>query len=258
MKKTLLIIDSAQRVRGTSTDFLYSINYYNLSDVNAFRVNKITVPYSFYNLKAQTFTISQGGPTININFPAGSYSANTLAQKLSSLINASLFGATITINFLADQNKFEFIMDFGTITINFLYDNSVLGNFANYNLSYQLGISPPTALANPPNFANYTSPLVASLSATSNLYLASPNLNLYEVSIFNKVRANIIQSIPVNVNSYNFIIWENSQETIFKLNDKSIGDLNFQLLDDYNNVVDLNGLNMIIELQLYSSESSAL
>lgn len=251
--KSLLIINSEQRDSGTAGSFKWSVNYYNVNSINNFRINKITIPYSYYNLKTQTFTISQNsGPLISIVFPAGNYTAQTLAGKLSSLINASLFASTLTINYLTDQNKFEFLLSSGVLTIDFLISQNVLGNYANYNLSYQLGFSQYNNLSNPPaNFNGIIAPYTANLNATSNLYISCPTLNIYDISIFNRQRASIVQTIPVNTNIYGFIIWENSQSTIFPLYNTSLGQFEISLLDDYNNIIDLEGQNWIIEIELY-------
>lgn len=250
--KSLLIINSAQRDKGTSTDFTWSINYFGINNIASFAFNKITIPYSYYNLKTQTFTISQnGGPAVNITLPAGNYTAQTLAGKLSSLINASLFAATLTINYLSDQNKFEFLMSSGTLEFNFLISQNVLGSYANYNLSYQLGFSQYNNLVNPPSFNGIISTYTVNLNASSNLYLSSSTLNIYEISIFNRERASIIQTIPINTNIFGFIIFEPNEKINFKLDDKMLGKFNFTLLDDYNNVIDLEGQNIIIEIELY-------
>lgn len=253
MLKTLLIINSEQRDTGTGSNFNYSLDYYALTNVQSFRINKIICPYSWYNIRTQEFTVSQGGPPITIIFPGGSYTANSLITTLQNLINPVLVGAILTITYSNITNKFTFDISVGSLTFNFLFDN--IGKTFNYNLAYQIGFSQYSEQLNPPTFFNtYTALYSADLSATYNLYISCPNLNFYIASIYNRIKSNVIQSVPVIVNSYNFIVWENQLETVFELDNTTINTLSFQLLDDFNNVIDLEGLNIILEIELSLSQ----
>jgi hypothetical protein len=63
---------------------------------------------------------------------------------------------------------------------------------------------------------------------------------------------NVIQSIPVNVQAGNYIIWQNSVQTDFaQAPSKSASSWDMKIVDEYNNLVDLQGLDWTIEIQIY-------
>ena len=252
MNETLIIINSGQADYGTSADFTYSFKDYGLTGVKQFRVNKITVPYSFYNQRQQNFIIQYNGAgPVNLLFPAGSYTATGLATKLAGIINATIANP-ITITYDSVLNKFKFTMTGAdTLILNFIPGPG--GSLANYNIGVQMGLILASSVAAVGPFNALTAPYCANLNATSNIYISSAILNMYNVSYFDRIKANIIQSVPVNVNSFNFIIWENSQQTMFDLmtDNTNISYIDIKILDDYGNVLDLNGLNVIIEIQFY-------
>lgn len=248
LTETLVIINSKDRVSGTSSSFNYQPESFTLGNIKMFRVNKITIPYSFYNLKQQTFTVSvNSGPPVTITLPAGSYSAQSLANTLNAIINP-LISQPVNITYDQNTDKFTFTMTSpNTIALNFNASGLTSDQFG-YSLQKTLGFSSPV----PTSGIIVTSDLVANLNASSNLYIQSLTLCTAIPSYFIKKRSQVIQSIPIYVNSFNYIIWENRQQTYFKYDDRSIMNIDITILDDYGNIIDLNGQDIVIEFQMFS------
>lgn len=246
MFESIVAINSKDRYNGTSSDFNYQLIQFGKSKVVSYRVNKVSIPYSYYNTRAQTFRISvDGGAYSIINLPAGSYTQITLINQLLALINPTI-AFPLTISFDSNTNKYimsiasphTFALDFAFTTVP-----------ANYNVGNQMGFG---LVANT-QLQIHTSDFPANLNATVNLYIFSNSLSTFVNGYFQKNRSSIIQTIPIQVNSFSYIVWENLQPTNFMFDDKSVNGLDLQILDDFGNIVDLNNQNWTLELQLYST-----
>lgn len=242
MKPTLLIVNSKDRISGTSTDFNYQIKYYGREEVQSYRIGKITIPYSFYNLKRQFFIFKYNGINFDIELPAGNYSAQSLATFLQTTLSAET-SASILVSYSTTTNKFS-VSALSPNTIQFEFEDPVEYN---YSLQKALGFPNLTTIV-----SLYVSPNCANLNASDNLYIFSQSLSFYTPSIFQSQRANVIQLVPILVNPFNFIFYENQQQINFPTDFQTISTFDVKLIDDYGNTVDLNGLDWTFEIQLFS------
>ena len=248
---TLIEINSKDRYNGTSANFNYNFKQIGRENVTSIRVNKTTIPYSYYNTREQTFTVTiDEEPPVLINFPAGSYTPLTLSNQLLALINPTV-SQPVTITFNQNTNKFTVsVANPHTISINFsnvLSQPTTSGNsLINYNIGHQMGFINLIL----PTTQSHTSDIVVNLNATVNIYISSNSLTSYMQSYFNTNKSNIIQAVPIQVNSFNYIVWENQQDTTFAFDNGTINQFDLKLLDDYGNILDLNGNNWTMELQL--------
>lgn len=224
--KTLLIINSKDRHHGTSSDFL--IGFEQRTRVDNFRVNKIICPYSWFNFKYQSYVFNG----ITHFLAAGSYSITTLISTINTHI------APFIATYEPIQNKILF-SGAGLITLELQYGPGYLGNVFGYTAN--------------PEPANPLETNLINLNLTSNIYVASRALTTYYNSIFNKKKANVFQVVPVDVNAYGYVAYENELETIFKCDTQTFSNLDIQLLDDFGEIIDLNGQNWILELELTSN-----
>lgn len=240
MPPTLVIINSKDKASGTSSNFTYNLQYTGMTRIRQYRLNKIVIPYSWYNIQDQVIlmTVNGGGP-ITVDIDAGSYTAQTLATYMQNKLT-SAGGITFTVTYNQNQNTYTIsVTNPNIFTLLFTYPY-------NYkNLGVQMGFGTDT-----PNQESVTSSSAVNLSITNSVYLGSSSLRLYAQSYFQKVQYNIVQHVPVNVNSFNYITWQNSFATFFDCNENtSITNFDFQILDDYGNTLDLRGLDVIIELE---------
>ncbi len=242
--RQLLIIDGKDRSYGISSSFNYNLENYATPKIEKFRINKITIPYSFYGIRSQEFSINvNNAPAQYIQFVGGNYSANELAIYLQGLINA-VSAQPIVITYNQATNKFSFNM-----TPPHVIDLTFPFLPLNYNLGFSLGLVQTNT--NTGNFTSLTAARQANLSATSNLYLSSSTMRSYNTSYFNKKAASIIQTIPVNVSPFNYIIFQNSIEVVFKGGGFQASNIDFQIYDDDGNLIELNNEDIIIEIELF-------
>lgn len=225
----LVIVNSKDRISGTPSNFRYELTK-NKLNVKSFRINKVTVPFSWYNQPRQTFTVN----TILFTLAEGSYSIYSLISALHSEVQGTFPNFTITYN--ADKNKVS-INDTIALTIVF---NGRLGQ----QLGFENSIGPSVSL---------TSTNTVNLALTSNIYIYSQSLSTYMTSFFQKKQDNIIQNIPVAVNTFNYVVWQNQMETMFALDSQNLFNFDIRLLDDYGSVIELNGQNIIIEIQIQNA-----
>jgi len=234
--QSLLIIDSKDRSYGTNEDFNYQVRAYGPQKIKAYRVNKVNIPFSWYNLRNQDFQLNVAGVPHIISFPEGSYTSQSLITKLTALITPI---TPITITYDQNTNKFTFT---AVPSLQFIFSY----NMYNYSLERAIGFLQTSAIS-----STLTSSFCANLNSTLNVYIYSQFLSLYTPAIFNKDRACIIQTVPIQVNSFNFINWENSQETYFNLGNENLDNIDLKIVDDYGNTLNLNGLCWTCELQLF-------
>lgn len=240
----LLIIDGKDRSYGTSENFTYVLENYQTPRIKKFRINKITIPYSFYGIRSQEFSINvNNAPAQYIQFVGGNYTANELAIYLQGLINA-VSAQPIVITYNQATNKFKFDM-----TPPHVIDLTFPFLPLNYNLGVSLGLM--TTNTNTGNFTSLTSPRQANLSATSNLYVASNTLRVFNTSFFNRKSASIIQTVPVNVSPFNYIIYSNQIESLFSGGNFQLSSIDIIIYDDDGNVIDLNNEDIILEIELF-------
>ena len=120
-----------------------------------------------------------------------------------------------------------------------------------YSLYRALGFPKTT----PVSTTEYTSLNCANLNSSDNLYIFSQALSFYTPAIFQTERNNVIQVVPILVNPFNFIFYENQQQIDFPTDFQTISTFDVKLIDDYGQVVDLNGLDWTFEIQLFSGRS---
>lgn len=246
MKPTLLIVNSKDRLSGSSSDFNYQIKYYGKEEVQNFRIGKVTIPYSFYNIERQYFDFYYNNSQSFVDITAGNYTAQTLASFLQTEISNNV-GAPVTITFSNITNKF-------TVSVptpnNFYFDFNAIDIPDNYRIEKALGFPKLTPVS-----TTYTSLNCANFNASDNLYISSQSLSFYTPSIFQTQRAHVIQLVPILVNPFNFIFYEDQQQVTFQTDFSTISTFDVKLIDDYGNTVNLNGLDWTFEIQLFSDRS---
>ena len=68
---SLLVINSKDRASGVAENFTYNFQFAGLSKVRNFRINKISIPFSWFPVVAQTFRVSWNGTAFTIPVTAG-------------------------------------------------------------------------------------------------------------------------------------------------------------------------------------------
>jgi hypothetical protein len=241
MSASLIIVNSKNRSSGTSSSFYYNLNFGGMV-AKSFRLNKVVIPYSWYNIPEQNIEITiNGGAPITVLIAGGSYNAQNLAAYLQTQLSNAASPLVFTVVYNTAQNTFTITLADNIFTLLFTYP------IANYNLGNQLGIGLTTS----GSVGTITSLFAANLNATSCVNIRSNTLRTSQQTYFLNRNEAILQTVPVNVNSFNYIVWQNSFDTIYPCDRNAYVNFDFTLLDDSGNVIDLRGADCQFEIQFF-------
>lgn len=254
MKNCLIIVDSKDRINGDSGNFIYSPQTLGLSNVKKFRINKVSVPYSFYSILDQTFQVTVGTTSYVVTVLGGNYTAFQIATILQNTINGEIGGGLI-VTYDQTSNNFNFFNS-NSLPMQFNFNfGSLPDSYIQYNVGVQIGYitaNNPNEVLPPSN--NIFTKYAANMSATTNIYLRSNALSVYYMSYFRGQKNNVVASVPVNVNAYNWIIYSEFSPLYFDFDGQTLNQIDMQFLDDSGNVIDFRGLNPIIEIDVVFQE----
>jgi hypothetical protein len=252
MRNSILIIQSEQRITGTSSDFIYSPKVINTGEIKKYRLNKVVVPYSYYNLKNQTFQFYFGevGPIV-MDILAGTYNAYELATLMQDTLRISADTDTIFVSYNANTNNYTVYTE-PSQTFRFQF-TAIDGNpdLNAYSIGVQMGFVQANNIDETlPVSSFYTTRFAANASATNNIYVKSNALSVYDLAYFRGKHANVLASVPVNVNPFNWIIYTEFSPIFFDFDRQQLGQIDVQFLDDFGNILDFRGLNTTLELEV--------
>jgi hypothetical protein len=201
-----------------------NILYYTIGIVHA------EIPYSFYVVNKSNNLLSLS--TSNIIIPYGNYNANSLMKQINQLL-------PINMNLSFDTTN-------GKMTLSYNQSFSILPSTTMYKL---LGLEKNKTYNSIDNVIQF--PYLMNVLGTKNLYFKS-NVNL---SNFNSVTKDYvtISCIPVNVEPYGIILYNNYSNSSHIVRNKTLDNLIIQIYDDENNLVDFNNVdwNLTIEITSY-------
>jgi hypothetical protein len=243
--KQIYYINSHFKNSGSDSDFIYTININNNLDVDSVVLLDCSIPKSFYMIQdgTNTFTLVEGSYNTVISVTPGNYSRVSLKNTIQVLLNDNtqtgfnyIVSYSSTPNY--DDGKFIFTVsnNSGTqpqfIFTNYLYEQ--LGFNKNTTYTFQSNI--------------LTSINVINLQTESTLFLRS--------NICDNEGSNILQNIISTGNAdYSFIIFQNNNINGYskKLNTKNINSFYFKLTNEDNEIINLNGLNIVFTIMIYKS-----
>ena len=211
MQRQLIIIDSKDRSTGTSSAFTYYMAAYGPTSVFRYRVNKVTIPFSWYTVPPQTFRINYNAVNYTVSIAGGQYNANQLATVVQNALNTALGAGQMTFTFQNDgTNTFTFatVNPANSFTLHFEVNNLLGQNYKSVGVA--AGFVLPSNLISSGPVNTLTSPYAVNLAGPPNIYVKSSSLQFYYSSFFNQNTSTVVQSIPVNVNPGDYIIWQNS------------------------------------------------
>lgn len=258
LRNKIVSFNSADRLSGETGDFYVKLD----NGENYFRGNFLAylkrgnIPHSWYNIRqGDTITFSQS-PSFTVrtlSITPGAYNyyefATELKNKLDGLATLEGNGSTYSVTYSEITGRYT-ITATGTTTfiINALASGSS-SDLGGLRIARHIGVGPAriTSATN-----SYTSEIIPDTFGTKNLYLLTPGAeiqSLYEQRYRGDGRNNV-SVIQVPVNKYQIINFFNSDpegsRRIFRHPGNTI--LNFRLVDDDGEVVDLNGLEYQFEI----------
>lgn len=240
IKSTIVVINSKDRINGSTHSFDYQLSNVGMNKCINWRVVSCTIPFSWYAIPVQAFSVVEGVFNTVVPFPAGSYTATEMANALQTALNASGAAGTFTVTYHRPTGKFTVS---STVAFTFDWDlgNPLPANEAYKNVGVALGFISETDHTIPAQNPNQTSRFVANLSGTTNVYIKSSRFQNSYSSYFNLLKVNVIQSTPVTGNFGDWLVWQNNTDMFYSLEGIMLETFDIQLVDDHNMPIDLNG-----------------
>jgi hypothetical protein len=233
------VVNSSARLNPlteTTGDFTWSFNN-DVTRVSDILIKAVQIPYSFYSINSSNNYILINATTITIT--SGNYTATSLIPELISKIDTAL-GGTTTITYSTQTLKF---------TINHSANIQITNNGAGTSpLAALLGYSTTTAAA-----TSHTATQAANISGPNYIRVVSEFLTkpIHHKTLYaNDTLATTLLVVPVHA-GYGDIITTEPEIPVrlsYKLAIKSTDIIDFTLKDEFNNTVDLNGLNWSMQI----------
>ena len=246
------IVDSSQRVSGTSSNFTINLNLPNfVQDFDRIALNQFSCPRSWYDVATgvNTFQFKEGigGTLKTITVPVGMYNVNTLASSIASLLTTnSQNGYTYTVTYpnsslTVNTNKLTFTSSNTSTVFYFIFTTSMF---------QQLGFASNSTNSSTSGVLTSTNSI--SISYINRVFLTSNACN----TSYNSYLQEIL--IAGQYPSTSFVYYENLN---YDTNSKEFTNpqnncWDFTLYDRYGNIVDLNGLELVFSLIFYKKNKT--
>lgn len=245
-EKQIFYINSRNRDNGTDSNFNFTLT--DLKDEYEYdkvAVLDCSIPKSYYVIQNgyNTFILSENGTEVTITIDEGNYNRNSLRLKIQSklnLLSPNNYIYSVTnenINLTQDNGKFTFsVSNNGGIQPILIFSDYLYEQFGFNKNSNNQFVSNSLVSTN-----------VVNLNKESTLFIRS------DICSENN---NILQNInTVQDPNYSYIVFENKNiieySKNYKKNNKK--SYNFMLTDEDNNIINLNGLNIVMTIMVYKS-----
>lgn len=235
-----IYLDSKYAIKqnGNSGNAYFSIPSIYVEDGNYIYLSVVSciIPYAFYNINSTNNTLTYdivGGPQLTFTVPVGNYNIN----QLLTYINNNWTGYTLTLNLLTNK-----ITITKSAAADFTIYSGGLGNILGFT-SNAYGLAG--------NSYTVTGASVANLYTITNVNVET-NLLTYNVSNISNQTQNrsILASIPVAVAPFSLISYENPSMYKTNLYVGEFNNLSVRLLDNNGAVIDMNGVDYTMTLQI--------
>jgi hypothetical protein len=247
----VLIINSLDRVEGSSTNFKVSYNNTGIQNLKKIVIKQISIPWTFYNIDEYNnkLVFFNGVTNIVITVPIGNYSINTLVTYINSTAEAVAVGLQLTIPTPNVTSKLLFT----SVSIITLYGSSISTIFK------EVGLDKNDNVIGGINIL--LAPAVWNLSGHTTIYIRSNSL-IHDVQTIDSRQGNtnIMITVPIKNVAYGEILhWESPEEEQYDIHfnthsragGKSIIKPDIRITDRFGNVLNSNGSDVIIIFKMY-------
>jgi len=229
-----VVVNSNNRVSGTASNFVYHFNA-TMSRVTEIILEAAQIPFSYYTVNSTNNVLRFNNDADGIVIEPGNYTASSLRAELQTKIDAAFAGQNSAVSYSPITSKLTIYKD-----VPFVLD-AVDGN-PNSTAAHMLGFQVDSVSG-----TSATGDSVINLSGTNYLLMASDYLmkGVHHQTVYsNASYQNVLTTVPVNVSPGDLITFE--PELPIRLSSKTtmpVGDdIDFKLLDENCNEIDLNGL----------------
>jgi hypothetical protein len=245
MKSVQIHLNSEDAIRYySSTSYCeFSFPVYSIDSTSTFYASVVhaSIPYSFYNINSSNNCLcyTNNSSTIyRVYINPGNYTATTLLSQLQSILPSSF-----TVTYSNTQNTFTFT---NANTFTFIY-NSLIG-FSTCLALLGFTLTSQTSTVSGTTYT-LTSNTLVNLASVRCICV---NTSIHTGSIFtySPNNQNILCSIPVSTAPFSIITFDNPNHYKVDLSTNIFNSIVIKLTDQAGNILNLNGLNWSITLQL--------
>ena len=239
MSSSFIYIDSSDRLFGSPSNFKVDIQDLNSNNEKDISLNTLSINKSFYSINNNnhSFLFSTTGTTGTTNLTNGNYNSTQFCTELNTQLNSFPLGITFASSCSSTNGKL-------TIASSDTSDFTITSNTQNYRY---LGMNVSSVV--PSVSGIWVSPNVIDLSGSRYIDVLV-DLPISSVNTKNKNK-NVLARVYINADRFSQILYLKENFSFCKLLTARLNQISFQLVDEFNNELDLNGTewNCTIEIK---------
>lgn len=201
-------------------------------------IQSAEIPYSFYNVSINYNTIYYAilGIYYTMTIPEGNYTATTFITEFNNQFSLGSHNKTATLSISKSTGKFSLTAQDSTFDIT-IYKNETTS-------SRILGLNQDTTFTS----AGETFDFPANLLGTQKIKIFSKALACDNISSYHLGSNDMIDQISVNASPFELINYSNTTTLESHMKNTDIQQIDIQLKDEYNSLIDFNGINWSLGL----------
>lgn len=253
-----IIINSANRLAGTDSNFTYSLNLpiSEIQQYNRVVVTAASIPKTFYivNEPLNTINLTENNTTVTISVPEGNYNRKSFAATISTLLSTN---SPNTLTYVVSYPNTQTTVDQGYYTISVVNTGliPISISFPESSLIYEnLGF----AASSTNNFTRVGMTTTYQLTSINVSQLITEDVLFIRSDICdNKGTSDILQEIYAgDTTNFSAIVFRTPsiQACSRKLASNTKNVFRFTITDEYGNPMQFNGASCWISLYLYKKE----
>lgn len=235
---SFIYVDSRDRVNpnDTSSDFSVRLTDTNMNENKSISIENISIPYSFFGINSTNNAFSLGssvGTLQTVSITQGNYTSASFVVELKTQLDLLGIGTfTCSVSSLT-----------GKLTISSTNPFVLRNDTVNYKyLGFPRAITTTSSTANAITSPNPIDLGIKYIDIITDLSLASSNTRNNNTDIFAR--------IYINCNPFDTIFYDTSSFLFCKLLSNRLNSVHFRLIDDAGNLLNLNGLDWAITLEI--------
>lgn len=242
----VLYIDSANRTSGIAENFSITLAS-TVKRVSYVEIVSAEIPFTLYTVNSNNNTLRFGRNTatdVTVTIPSGNYMVASFQDALKTAMDAGFISIGQSAGFSSTYSKEKFVLTITHATTPFILDStSPIASF--------MGITTT-------NVANQTVTLggILNLSGPNYLLIKSTALARQKITrpFVNTAQDDILYKVPLTVSPGSIMIEKNLYSNKLKYgNRQNIKVIDFTLVDPSGTVVNLNGQNWSMTVNLQTS-----
>lgn len=239
LKRFVYLVDSNQRLSGTSSNFSVSVPIPAGNNYNRVLITHAIIPKSYYLIRAgfNTFTLREGVSNYTVTLLIGNYSLLDFIVEMQRALNDAGSFTYNTPTFSQQTGKFSFTVSNNATQPSFIFTTNVYEQFG-------FEANSTNAFAND----GLTSSTVINLNPNEMVFVCS--------DMCANAVGNILEVIPMcNVPDYSFQYYQaTSNHHMKELTNNRNQVFSFRITDSRYNVIDLNGKEVSIGLCIHRED----